>query len=233
MLEKKSFDNKSLIQVSDLCHSFGEGKLAKQVLNNIQLDIKAGEFISLVGASGSGKTTLLTLLGCLRSVQSGSINLLGSELKGASESELVFLRKKLGFIFQTHNLHESLTAIENVTMGLLVHENMANEEMEKAASHLLDILGLGEHIHYYPKNLSGGQKQRVAIARALVGNPRIIFADEPTAALDKNSSFEVVKLLQNVAKSYGSAILMVTHDQRILSYVDRVIELEDGDIISS
>ena len=184
-----------------------------------------------MGPSGSGKTTLLTLMGCLRDVQDGRVCLLGSELNGADNNTLVRSRRKLGFIFQAHNLHESLTALQNVRMGLEVHGRKAMTNWREAASRVLTILGLEDRMGYLPGNLSGGQKQRVAVARALVGNPEIVFADEPTAALDKESGLQVVKLLKQLGAERGTTTLMVTHDNRILDMADRIITMDDGRIV--
>lgn len=221
------------IVTSGLNHWFGVGEARKQVLFDVDLTITRGEFVILMGASGSGKTTLLTLIGCLRDTQEGSVRLFGRELNGASESLLVESRRRLGFIFQAHNLHESLTAMQNVRMGLEVHGPAAMSRWEEAAAHILTGLGLGERLNYLPSNLSGGQKQRVAIARALVGNPDVIFADEPTAALDKESGYEVVSLLKRLGKERGTTTLMVTHDNRILEMADRIITMEDGQIVTT
>ena len=218
------------IAIRGLDHWFGAGEARKQVLYNIDLDIARGQLVMLMGASGSGKTTLLTLIGCLRKIESGSVDLLGKELRDASEHELVQSRRQLGFIFQAHNLHESLTAMQNVRMGLEVHGAAAMARWEEAAARVLTLLGLEDRLHYLPANLSGGQKQRVAIARALVGNPQIIFADEPTAALDKDSGTEVVALLKRLAKARGTTTLMVTHDPRILDMADRIVTMEEGRI---
>jgi putative ABC transport system ATP-binding protein len=185
-----------------------------------------------MGPSGSGKTTLLTLMACLRTLQSGSVNLLGQELFGINEPQQIALRRKLGFIFQAHNLHESLTPLENVLMALQVHGVGDPVQHKRAASHVLDLLGLAERIDYLIHNLSGGQKQRVAIARALVANPSVIFADEPTAALDKESGRHVVEILKNLGKQRNTTTLMVTHDNRILDFADRIITMEDGKIVS-
>ena len=217
-----------VLNARGLNHWFGEGEAQKQVLYDINLTLKPGELVILMGASGSGKTTLLTLAGCLRSVQSGSIRLLGRELAGANEATLVTSRRQLGFIFQAHNLHESLTALENVRMGLEVHGRPAMTGWENKARAMLGELGLGERLNYLPSRLSGGQKQRVAIARALVANPPLIFADEPTAALDKDSGLAVVQLFLQRARSTGTTILMVTHDNRILDLADRILVMEDG-----
>jgi putative ABC transport system ATP-binding protein len=184
-----------------------------------------------MGPSGSGKTTLLTLIGCLRSVQKGTLRLLGQDLHGAAEAQLVIMRRRLGFIFQAHNLHESLTARQNVMIGAQVHSGVADDVADRAARHLLGLVGLAERVDYLPANLSGGQKQRVAVARALVGNPDLLLADEPTAALDKDSATEVVALLRRIGASRGMTTLLVTHDNRILDHADRILTLEDGRIV--
>ena len=220
------------IVVRGLNHWFGEGEAAKQALFDIDLDIEAGKLITLVGPSGSGKTTLLTLIGCLRRIQEGSVDLLGEELFGASEQQLVVYRRQLGFIFQAHNLHDSLTAMQNVRMGVEVHGSDAMAQWEEAAALILTTLGLADRLNYIPSRLSGGQKQRVAVARALVGNPEIVLADEPTAALDKDSGMQVVRLLKRLGAERGTTTLMVTHDSRILDMSDRIISMEDGRIVS-
>lgn len=167
----------------------------------------------------------------LRYVQDGSVHLLGSELNGAPEDQLVLNRQRLGFIFQAHNLHESLTAMQSVRMGLEVHGRETMVRWRPAAVHLLTMLGLGDHLDYSPSNLSGGQMQRVAVARALIGNPDIVFADEPTAALDKDSGRQVVSLLKRLGQARNTTTLMVTHDNRILELADRIITMEDGRIV--
>jgi len=220
------------IQTQALDHFFGEGEARKQAIFDVNLEIERGKLTILMGPSGSGKTTLLTLMGCLRHVQSGSVNLLERELKGAGEAELVRLRRRLGFIFQAHNLHESLTATENVLMGLQVHGKGNAAKQMAAAHHMLRLVGLEDRLDYLPGNLSGGQKQRVAVARALVSNPNVIFADEPTAALDKVSGRNVVNMLKTMGRERGTTTVMVTHDNRILELADRIITLEEGRVVS-
>lgn len=220
------------ISVSRLDHFFGEGEARKQAIWDLNLNIERGSLTTLMGPSGSGKTTVLTLMGCLREVQSGSVNLLGHELNGASEADMVLLRRRLGFIFQAHNLHESLTATQNVLMGLQVHGAGNRAKQLNAAHHMLDLVGLSDRREYLPGNLSGGQKQRVAVARALVSNPEIVFADEPTAALDKDSGRTVVEMLKALGHSRQITTVMVTHDNRILELADRIITLEEGRVVS-
>ncbi len=219
---------KSAIAVEQLDHFFGTGELRKQVLFDINLLIGSGEIVILTGPSGSGKTTLLSLMGGLRSPQSGSLHILDTELVGAAKTVAVEARRSCGYIFQAHNLHSSLTAQENVMMGLEVHGTYSRAERRDRALEILALVGLEERSQYYPENLSGGQKQRVAIARALVSHPKIVLADEPTAALDKQSGRDVVDLMQKLAKEQGCTILMVTHDNRVLDVADRIIYMEDG-----
>ncbi|MEO1378346.1 MAG: DevA family ABC transporter ATP-binding protein [Cyanobacteria bacterium J06635_10] len=216
------------IDIQNLNHYFGKGQLRKQALFDINLEIRTGEIIIMTGPSGSGKTTLLTICGGLRSAQEGSVNVLGKELCGASPKELTIARRKHGYIFQAHNLHESLTALQNVKMGLEIHSHISPPEMHKRSIEMLEIVGLGDRVNYYPDDLSGGQKQRVAIARALVSQPKIVLADEPTAALDKKTGRDVVDIMQKLAKEQGCTILLVTHDNRILDIADRIVYMEDG-----
>lgn len=225
-----ALDQEPAISIRHLDHYFGQGQLRKQVLLNINLEIRAGEIVIMTGPSGSGKTTLLTLVGALRSAQSGSLKILGRELSGAKEKDLVKVRRNNGYIFQAHNLHSSLTALQNVLMGLEVHDTYTPQAMKAQAIAMLEEVGLGTHISYYPSDLSGGQKQRVAIARALVSHPKLVLADEPTAALDSKSGRDVVNLMQKLAKEQNCTILMVTHDNRILDIADRIVHMEDGQL---
>lgn len=221
-----------VISIHNLDHYFGHGSLRKQVLCNINLEINAGEIVIMTGPSGSGKTTLLTLVGGLRSTQSGSLRVLGRELCGANAQELVKVRRHNGYIFQAHNLHGSLTALQNVKIALELHKRISLKNMRTRSAQMLEQVGLGNHLHYYPDELSGGQKQRVAIARALVSHPQIILADEPTAALDSQTGRDAVNLMQKLAKEQGCTILMVTHDNRILDIADRIVHMEDGKLNS-
>jgi len=219
-----------VISVRNLNHYFGSGMLRKQVLFDINLDIQPGEIVIMTGPSGSGKTTLLTLMGGLRSAQEGSLKILGHEICGANKQQLTKLRRQIGYIFQAHNLMTFLTTQENVRMSLELHDEYLNHDINNKAIAMLESVGLGDRISYYPENLSGGQKQRVAIARALVSQPKIVLADEPTAALDKKSGRDVVELMQKLAKEQGCTILLVTHDNRILDIADRIIYMEDGQL---
>ncbi|NJP11337.1 MAG: ATP-binding cassette domain-containing protein [Leptolyngbyaceae cyanobacterium RU_5_1] len=220
-----------VISAHHLNHHFGEGELRKQALFDINLDIHAGEIVIMTGPSGSGKTTLLALMGGLRSAQEGSLTILGQELKGASKQQLTQLRCNIGYIFQAHNLLTFLTAKQNVRMSLELHDQMLDQDMDGIATAMLEAVGLGHRADYYADSLSGGQKQRVAIARALISHPKIVLADEPTAALDKKSGRDVVEIMQKLAKEQGCTIVLVTHDNRILDIADRIVYMEDGRLV--
>ncbi len=224
----QSPSTETVICARNLNHYFGEGELRKQVLFDISLDIYPGEIVIMTGPSGSGKTTLLTLIGGLRSAHEGILKILGKDICGASKKNLTQIRRQIGYIFQAHNLMTFLTAQENVRMSLELHDNMLTADMDTIANDMLQSVGLRNRANYYPENMSGGQKQRVAIARALVSQPKIILADEPTAALDKKSGRDVVELMQKLAKEQGCTILLVTHDNRILDIADRIVYMEDG-----
>jgi putative ABC transport system ATP-binding protein len=217
-----------VIAIKNLNHYYGRGALKRQILFDINLEIYPGEIVIMTGPSGSGKTTLLSLIGGLRSVQEGSLKFLGTELIGASQNQLVQARRKIGYIFQAHNLLGFLTARQNVQMAVELNDEIAQSEAIAKSETMLGAVGLEEKINYYPDNLSGGQKQRIAIARALVNRPPLVLADEPTAALDKQSGRDVVEIMQSLAKDQGTSILLVTHDNRILDIADRIVEMEDG-----
>ncbi len=220
------------INVSDLTYSYGEGELRRPVLREVTLQVAAGEIVLLTGPSGSGKTTLLTLIGALRAMQEGSAQVLGQQLMGATEDQRVLLRRRIGFIFQQHNLLGFLTARQNVAMALELDPATSERERLERAGAMLEAVGLASRADAQPSQLSGGQRQRVAVARALAGTPGLILADEPTAALDRVSGQEVVRLLRDLARSRGTPILLVTHDPRILDIADRIIEMEDGRILT-
>ena len=216
-----------VISMVDVSHYYGSGALRKQVLFNITGEISPGEIVIMTGPSGSGKTTILTLVGALRSVEHGSIRVMDTELNGAGRNALIQVRQNIGFIFQNHNLLDSLTASQNVSIALGSDGLPASEARARSAE-VLEQVGLGDRLHDLPEQLSGGQRQRVAVARAVVRHPKIILADEPTASLDKHSGREVVELLRRLARGQGCAVMLVTHDNRILDIADRVMTLEDG-----
>ncbi|MEC4987799.1 MAG: DevA family ABC transporter ATP-binding protein [Oscillatoria sp. PMC 1068.18] len=220
------------VNIHHLNHFYGKKLLQRQVLFNINLTIDPGEVVVLTGPSGSGKTTLLSLIGGLRSLQKGSLVTLGKELKGASNQQLIQVRRQIGYIFQGHNLLPFLTARQNVQMSVELHRYVSDKKARAKSEAILQAVGLEDRVNYYPQNLSGGQKQRVAIARALVNEPQLVLADEPTAALDSQTGREVVNLMYRLARKNGTAILMVTHDHRILDIADRQVHIEDGQLIS-
>ncbi|MEB3354827.1 MAG: DevA family ABC transporter ATP-binding protein [Cyanobacteriota bacterium] len=216
------------IHLDGLSHWFGSGAMRRQVLQGVDLTVAPGEVVLLTGPSGCGKTTLLTLVGALRQVQAGSVQVLGCELAGASRRDRQRLRRSIGMIFQGHNLLRCLTAEQNVQMGADLLSGLGYRARRDQAREWLRAVGLGDQLHKLPHDLSGGQKQRVAIARALAAHPRLLLADEPTAALDSRSGREVVELLRRLARDNGCAVLMVTHDPRILDVADRLLRMEDG-----
>ncbi len=230
-MNSASLLSQPIISAHNLNHYFGQGDLRKQVLSDINLELYSGEIVILTGPSGSGKTTLLTLMGGLRSAQSGSLQILGQEILGASTQQLTQLRQQIGYIFQAQNLLEFLTAKENVRMSLELHDEYLEQDIDAKAISMLEAVGLGNRADYYPENLSGGQKQRVAIARALISHSSIVLADEPTAALDRKSGRDVVEIMQQLAKKQGCTILLVTHDNRILDIANRIIYMEDGRLV--
>ncbi len=220
------------IELDHVNHYFGTSSLRRQVLHDVSLRIRAGEIVIVTGPSGSGKTTLLTLIGALRSAHEGSVRVLGSELRGARPTALATTRRRIGYVFQAHNLLNALTASQNVQMALYLDAAIGRTEARRRAEAMLDAVGLGERVAEFPERLSGGQRQRVAIARALVAEPRIILADEPTASLDRQSGREVVDLIHDLARKRGVTVLLVTHDNRILDIADRIVHLEDGRLSS-
>ena len=224
-------ESNAILEISNLNQYFGTSKLKNQILFDINLSIKSGEIVIMTGPSGSGKTTLLTLIGGLRSVQKGSLKFIGEELCGAENNKLVQVRRQIGYIFQAHNLLDFLTARQNVQMSLELQPNISEWEGRMQSEAMLHAVKLGDRINYYPSDLSGGQKQRVAIARALVSHPKLVLADEPTAALDSKTGRDVVNLMQELAREQNCAILIVTHDHRILDIADLIIQMEDGKLI--
>lgn len=217
-----------IIKLTNVNHYFGSGETRKHALVDISLEIFPGQIIIVTGPSGSGKTTLLTMLGGLRSAQEGSLLILGQELNGATKEMLTVLRRNVGFIFQAHNLMMFLNAKKNVRLALELHDKYLSQDMDALSTEMLAKVGLGQKADAFPANLSGGQRQRVAIARALVSGPKIVLADEPTAALDKQSGRDVVNLMKHMADTDGTTIIMVTHDNKILDIADRVILVDEG-----
>ncbi len=219
------------VAIRDLDHWYGTGSTCRQVLQGVHLTIQPGEVVLLTGPSGCGKTTLLTLVGALRQVMGGSLQVLGQELNGSNRGERQRLRRRIGMIFQGHNLLRCLSAEQNVQMGSDLLDDLSYRARRDVARQWLRAVGLGDHLNKLPHDLSGGQKQRVAIARALAARPRLLLADEPTAALDSRTGREVVDLIRGLARDQGISVLMVTHDPRILDIADRLVRMEDGQLL--
>jgi putative ABC transport system ATP-binding protein len=222
-----------IVQARAVNFWFGTGELRKQILFDVSLELHPGEVVLLTGQSGSGKTTLLTLMGALRSLTAGSLRVFGQELLHASTPTQVQIRRRIGFIFQAHNLIPYLSALDNVRLALELSPAVTAHEGRQRAAELLTAVGLAERMHALPAQLSGGQKQRVAIARAMVNRPGLILADEPTSALDRATGREVIERLVALARERGMPIVVVTHDSRIFDVADRSIDLEDGRVLPS
>ena len=221
------------VVVDNLSHAFGQGEMRREVLQSISFSIEPGEVVLLTGPSGCGKTTLLTLIGALRTVQQGQVSVLGQALHGAGRRRRQQVRRRIGMIFQGHNLLRCLTAEQNVQMGADLLQDLSYRARRDEARQWLRAVGLEDHMGKVPQDLSGGQKQRVAIARALAANPRLLLADEPTAALDSRTGREVVELLRKLAREQSCAVLMVTHDPRIVDVADRLLQMEDGHLLNA
>ena len=219
------------IKIDGLSHWFGKGLMRRKVLDSISMQIESGEVVLLTGPSGCGKTTLLTLIGALRKVEQGNLFVFGHQLRGSHRKIRQKLRRQIGMIFQGHNLLRCLTAEQNVQMGSDLIEGLSYRERREQARHWLRAVGLEDQMSKLPHNLSGGQKQRVAIARALAAQPKLLLADEPTAALDSVTGREIVDLLKKLALEQSCSVLMVTHDPRILDVADRLLKMEDGRLL--
>jgi putative ABC transport system ATP-binding protein len=219
------------IAVRGISKIYGQGEAAMRALDGVDLSVPRGEITLLMGPSGSGKTTLLSIMGCILRPTAGTIRLLGRDVTRLGERDLPHVRlDHIGFVFQGFNLFPALTAAANVALALDV-KGVPRREAARRADALLDQVGLLEKRHAYPADLSGGQKQRVAIARAIAGDPPIVLADEPTAALDAQSGHLVMGLLARLARERDRAVVIVTHDNRMLGYADRIVDIQDGRIV--
>jgi putative ABC transport system ATP-binding protein len=217
-----------MIEIRNLVKAYGEGNAVVHALRGVDVDVAKGEVLMLMGPSGSGKTTLLSIMGCILQASSGSVKIDGRETVGMNEKELPRVRlNHFGFIFQGFNLFPALTVQGNVEV-MLTLKGIRGSKAHQRAAQLLEHVGLGDKRKSYPSDLSGGQKQRVAIARALAGDPPIILADEPTAALDTQSGKTVMDLLTSLARERDRAVVIVTHDSRVLHYADRIVHVQDG-----
>lgn len=218
-----------ILETNQLCKFYGTNENQVKAVNNVNIQIKRGEFVAIIGKSGSGKSTLLHMLGGLDTPTKGNVVLSGKDMYQMNEDKLaVFRRRKIGFIFQAFNLISSINVWENIVLPL----GLDGRKVDKAyVNDIISTLGIENRIHNLPNTLSGGQQQRVAIARALVARPEILFADEPTGNLDSKTSDEVIALLKMTAKKYGQTIVMITHDDEIAQVADRILIIEDGKVV--
>ena len=218
-----------ILETNQLCKFYGTNENQVKAVNNVNIQIKQGEFVAIIGKSGSGKSTLLHMLGGLDTPTKGNVVLSGKDMYQMNEDKLaVFRRRKIGFIFQAFNLISSINVWENIVLPLGLDGRKVDEAY---VNDIISTLGIENRIHNLPNTLSGGQQQRVAIARALVARPEILFADEPTGNLDSKTSDEVIALLKMTAKKYGQTIVMITHDDEIAQVADRILIIEDGKVV--
>ncbi len=222
----------AIVSIQDVVKEYQLGKVKVPALRGVSLEVHPGEFISIAGPSGSGKTTLLNLVGCVDTATSGVVRVAGQDTAQLSEKELTILRlHTLGFIFQSFNLVSVLSVFQNVEFPLLLQRKLTAKEREQRVLELLDKVGLGSHVHHRPNELSGGQRQRVAVARALVTRPQIVLADEPTANLDSQTGNNILELMKQMNKEQGTTFIFSTHDPKVLSHADSVVELADGKVL--
>lgn len=221
----------AVITVKDLYKIYRIGDNRVRALNGVSFTINKGEFCAIVGASGSGKSTLLNMLAGLEKPTKGEIVIAGEHMESKSENQLVkFRREHIGFIFQSFNLMGTMNAVENVALPL-TFQGVSRKERMKRAKKMIHLVGLDKYWDHRPNQMSGGQQQRVGVARALVVKPEIIFADEPTGNLDSNTSQEIMNLMQNVVREHNQTLIMVTHDNYLASFADKIIRIKDGKIV--
>jgi putative ABC transport system ATP-binding protein len=221
-----------VLSVTDVVKTFDEGSQKVEVLKGVSIEVAAGEVVALEGPSGSGKTTLLSIMGCILTPTEGTVYVAGRAIRHESPGALREARRRsIGFVFQQFNLFPALTALENVEYALNV-KGARGRAAHLEAKRVLEKVGLGDRLHFLPRDLSGGQKQRVAIARALAGSPQVILADEPTANLDTAVGVQILELFRDLAKSEGTGLVIVTHDPKVRQVSDRVVGIRDGRLIS-
>jgi putative ABC transport system ATP-binding protein len=219
-----------MIRIENINKVYGSGEIAVRALKEVTLEVKAGEFLAIMGSSGSGKSTLMNILGCLDRPTDGNYQLGGTDVSSLNERELAHIRnKKIGFVFQTFNLLPRLTALKNVEQPM-IYKGIARKKRLDIAAQALTEVGLGDRLDHKPSELSGGQRQRVAIARALVNDPQIILADEPTGNLDSESEEDILKILQSL-NDKNITIIMVTHDRQVAEHAHRIVHFKDGRLI--
>ncbi|PYI55490.1 ABC transporter ATP-binding protein [Paenibacillus flagellatus] len=220
----------NIIELTDICKSYGRGAEEVQILKNVSLTVETGDFVAIVGPSGSGKSTLMNTIGLLDTPTSGTYRLDGTATEKLNDSQMAVVRnKKIGFIFQQFNLLPRLSALENVELPL-IYAGVGKSERRERAKRMLESLGMGARIDHRPSQLSGGQQQRVAIARALAGSPSLLLADEPTGALDSKTGTEVLELMIELNEQ-GNTIVLITHDSHIADHAKRVVSIRDGEIV--
>lgn len=219
--------DKSIITLNNICKSYRVGDMELQILKNINLDVKEGEFVAIMGPSGSGKSTLMNIIGCLDRPTCGTLFVEGRDISKMSDDELARVRGMvIGFVFQSYNLVPRLTALENVKLPTYANSK-GDVDFDKRARDLLKMVRLEERMHYKPNKLSGGQSQRVAVARAMINDPSLILADEPTGNLDSKTSDEIMKIFTDL-NNKGRTIVMITHEPDVSEYAGRVVHLKDG-----
>lgn len=221
-----------MIELKDLCKNYMIGKTEIKALNNVNLVVKEGEFVTIAGSSGSGKSTLLNMIGCLDQPSSGTVTIDDRQVHFMKDKELNRLRlHKIGFVFQSFNLIPVLNVYENIELPLQLMKDVSKEERKRRIDFLIDAVGLSARRKNLPSELSGGQRQRVAIARALVTKPKIVLADEPTANLDSKTGVEIIELMKGISKTQKTTFIFSTHDPKVMKHSERIIHLEDGKII--
>jgi lipoprotein-releasing system ATP-binding protein len=221
--------SKIVLEAKDIHKHFTDGKSTVDVIKGLSLQVKAGEFVSIVGASGSGKSTLLHVLGGLDTPSQGQVFLDGQRFDNLSEAQRGYKRNHyLGFVYQFHHLLPEFSALENVAMPLMLRAETNYKEVKQQAEHLLDRVGLSHRLTHKPGELSGGERQRVALARALVGRPAVMLADEPTGNLDRKTALGIFELLTELKKEFNMAMLIVTHDEQLAQSADSILHMQDG-----